>query len=110
MKENKVFFNEVKLDENRLLDDNSLEELGLIKQLNVTELINETQEKEKKKKLIISDLLYGGAVMCALIIQFNILLRMNIIVWVVINSFSSLLIPLTMLPKLQKRIKGGMIS
>ncbi|GFZ32737.1 hypothetical protein CSC2_32630 [Clostridium zeae] len=102
--------NESIFDENKLLDDSSLEELGLIKKLNVIDLIDKVQDKEKKKKLIISDFVYGGVVTLVLIMQFNILIRMGVVIWISINGFMSLLIPLIMLPKLQKRIKGGVVS
>ncbi|MBK1812462.1 hypothetical protein JHL18_17730 [Clostridium sp. YIM B02505] len=107
MKRNKEVHDDYCLDKNKLLDDSLLEQLGLIKKLNVSDLIDKVQYKEKKKKLIISDFLYGGVVLLVLIIQFNILFRMGIVIWISINSFISLLIPLIMLPKLQKRIKGG---
>ncbi|GKU26233.1 hypothetical protein [Clostridium folliculivorans] len=110
MKRNEEIYDEYCLDKDNLLDDSSLEDLGFIKQLNVTDLIDKAQEKEKKKKLIISDFVYGGVVILVLIIQFNILLKMGVVIWISINSFISLLIPFVMLPKLQKRIKGGIIS
>lgn len=110
MKRNEEVFDEVSLDKNKLLDDSSLEDLGLIKKLNVIDLIDKAESKEKKKKLIISDFVYGGVVILVLIIQFNILLRMGFVIWIIINSFISLLVPLVMLPKLQKRIKGGVVS
>lgn len=110
MKRNKEIFGEDSLDKNKLLDDSSLEELGLIKNLNIIGLIDKVQEEEKKKRLIISDFVYAGVVFLVLIIQLNILIRMGIIIWISINSFMSLLLPFVMLPKLQKRIKGGIIS
>jgi hypothetical protein len=110
MKKNKEVYDEYYLDENKLLDDNSLEDLGLIKNLNVIDLINKAQEKEKKRKLILSDFVYGVVVILVLIIQLNIFLRMGLVIWISINSFISLLIPVIMLPKLQNRIKGGIVS
>ena len=110
MKRNKEIYGEYRLDKDKLLDDSSLEDLGLIKNLNVIDLIDKVQEEEKKRRLIISDFVYAGVVILALIMQFNILIRMGIIIWISINSFMSLLLPFVMLPKLQKRIKGGVIS